>query len=103
MIVEEEDEWRENMEQEISVGHNAYLEIAPDFYPKDNVSGGMPYSIEITKYPSFDSELLFYSKKIKFIEYLRECFESGGFPGVTFKDPREKDIISKLKTGLMPI
>ncbi len=55
-------------------------ELAPDFYHKDNVSGGAPYGIELPN-AAADAVLLNEWHDANFVEYLRECFRWGGFPG----------------------
>jgi hypothetical protein len=56
------------------------LEIAPDQYAKEDVSGGPPYTILV---PNSDIDAPFEneSHKITFVDYLRICVRSGGFPG----------------------
>ncbi len=63
-----------------------HLEISADFYHKDNVSGGMPYCIKITKTPSIDSRFLFEPHNTTFINYLRICFENCGFSRITIPE-----------------
>lgn len=60
----------------------AFLELSADDLHKDNVSGGAPYSLEITKRPSVDSHFLNEPNNTTFINYLRICMEHCGFPGM---------------------
>jgi hypothetical protein len=76
-------DWREMMRDNITDGEPIYIELAPDVYHKDNVSGGMPYSIEITKPPSIDSLFLFEKHETTFVNYLRICFDNCGFSRIT--------------------
>lgn len=60
--------------------------IAPDFYHKNDVSGGGPYQIELPCI-AVDALLLGEWHDANFVEYLRECFRWGGFPGFDIKHP----------------
>jgi hypothetical protein len=60
-----------------------HLELAADALHKDNISGGPPYAIQLTKAPSVDSLFLNEPHHTTFINYLRICFENCGFPGVS--------------------
>jgi hypothetical protein len=55
------------------------LELAADFYTKDNVSGGLPYSIKLTNKPSIDAPFLYEEHDTTFVNYLRICFDNCGF------------------------
>jgi hypothetical protein len=56
-----------------------HLALSPDDFHKDNVSGGMPYSVALPQ-AGFDFELLYEARKTTFIEYLRDTILSrGGF------------------------
>ncbi len=78
-----DNDWQEMMDENVGDGEPVYLELAADFYHKDNVSGGMAYSIEITKQPSIDSLFLFEEHETTFVNYLRICFENCGFSRIT--------------------
>ncbi|UBF29113.1 hypothetical protein K9N68_15505 [Kovacikia minuta CCNUW1] len=73
--------WKENCEdyglEEVGPFE---LPIAPDSYHKDNVSGGPPYGI-IVPNSTIDAKLENESHETTFVDYLRVCFRSGGFPG----------------------
>ena len=56
------------------------LPFAPDMYHKAHVSGGAPSGIYLPD-DSVDATCRINDHDISFIEYLRECFRSGGFPG----------------------
>ncbi len=102
-ILSEFDDRKEYIDEQFLNNEQIYINISPDYYHKDNVSGGMPYSIEITKEPSIDSRVLFEEHNCTFIEYLRKCFEYGGFPRVAVDNSNYEGIISKLTAGLKPI
>ena len=79
------DDWREYtyelIEQDES--HPPCLELAPDYLHKDNVSGGLPYAIQLTKESCIDSLFLNESHATTFIDYLRICMENCGFSRIT--------------------
>jgi hypothetical protein len=55
------------------------LGISADYLHKDNISGGMAYSIEITKKPQIDSQFLNEEHNATFIDYLRLTMRDCGF------------------------
>jgi hypothetical protein len=55
------------------------LQISADYYHKDNISGGPPYSVELTETPQVDSRLLDEEHGTTFIGYLRMAMENCGF------------------------
>lgn len=55
--------------------------FAPDELHKDNVSGGLPYSIALPNHRA-DSVVLHEWHNTTFVNYLRICFRYGGFPGI---------------------
>lgn len=57
------------------------MPIAPDYYHKEDVSGGMWYGIEIPNSKN-DPPLLEEWHGTTFTEYLKTCFKWGGFPGL---------------------
>jgi hypothetical protein len=74
--------------------------IAPDDLHKANTSGGDPYTITIPD-PRADGELLDERHRLLFVDYLRLCFDYGGFPGYEGRAsvPRE---LRELSDGLVP-
>jgi len=72
--------------QSKSGGKVAFLELAADVYHKDNISGGSAYALSITENPAVDSILLNEPNETTFINYLRICFDYGGFPGLAGTD-----------------
>lgn len=90
----------EKLENNLPIGYP----ISPDLYHKNNISGGLPYEIEISKHHKIDS-LIFntpYCKNIYFVDYLRLCFSSGGFPSLK-NNKKSKDLIVFLSKKLLPI
>ncbi|MFA5994840.1 MAG: hypothetical protein WCW27_04565 [Patescibacteria group bacterium] len=57
------------------------IPIAPDFYHKANVSGGMWYNVPL---PNKASDPIIHDEphQLSFIQYLQLCFKWGGFPGL---------------------
>jgi hypothetical protein len=89
------------------------IPIAPDFYHKNNVSGGAPYQIEMPC-AAADALLLYEWHNVTFVEYLRECFRWGGFPGFDILHPMNPqhlvvdcamppEHLALLTTDLLPI
>ncbi|MEC5385380.1 hypothetical protein VVD49_06570 [Uliginosibacterium sp. H3] len=73
------------------------LPFAPDSLHKINVSGGAPYAIYVPD-GSADATCCIDNRDVRFIEYLRNCFACGGFPG----EPSLPHV-SELASGLLPI
>ncbi len=63
------------------------ISVAPDYYHKADVSGGGPYQIEM---PCVAADALLVDEwhDTTFVQYLRECFRWGGFPGFDISHPR---------------
>jgi hypothetical protein len=61
-------------------GAPSAITIAPDDLHKANVSGGDPYTMTFPD-PRADGELIDERHGVFFVDYLRLCFEFGGFPG----------------------
>ena len=55
------------------------LPISADYYHKDNISGGPPYSVELTSMPQADSRFLNENHDTTFVNYLRITMENCGF------------------------
>ena len=106
-LVEEmkDNDWVDMMKENVADGEPVYLELAADFYHKDNISGGMAYSIEIAKHPSIDSLFLFEEHKTTFVNYLRICFENCGFSRITNPESKNnyKAFFEAVKPKLKPI
>ncbi|GAA3760516.1 hypothetical protein [Flavobacterium ginsengiterrae] len=66
-----------------------HLDLSADYLHKDNISGGAPYALQITKNPSVDSQFLNEEHNTTFINYLRICFENCGFSRIT--NPKYKN------------
>jgi len=80
--------WKEDIQQYVDDEDFAcaFLDLSADDLHKDNVSGGQPYAIEITREPTIDSKFMNEPNETTFINYLRICFENCGFSGITRSD-----------------
>ena len=77
----------------------AAVTIAPDDLHKANTSGGDAYEMAISD-PRADGELLNERHNLFFVDYLRLCFEYGGFPGYEGRSSAPAELQS-LKAGLI--
>jgi hypothetical protein len=78
-----------------------HVALSPDDYHKDNVSGGMPYSVALPQ-SGFDFRLLYEARDVDFIDYLRDVILCrGGFGAL---DPRSRVgvPVADLTAGLVP-
>ena len=78
------------------------IPIAPDYFHKDNVSGGAPYTIFVPN-AAVDALLEYERHQTTFVNYLRICFTHGGFPGVQWHKGDIPKIMAQLSDGLVPI
>jgi hypothetical protein len=80
------------------------LEIAPDYYHKENVSGGPPYTISLPN-AAIDAPLEYEWHETTFVNYLRLSFQWGGFPGWERypEDSQPTTLLRKLTADLLPI
>ena len=64
------------------------LDLAPDALHKANISGGLPYGVEL---PFFGADPLFANEphQRSFVDYLRLSFRWSGFPGLEAHADRE--------------
>lgn len=79
------------------------LPLAADYLHKDNISGGDPYSIQLTTAPSIDSAFLNEPHKTTFINYLRICFDHCGFPGMADASPDFEKFCARIRPQLKRI
>jgi hypothetical protein len=82
-------------------GEPEALIIAPDDLHKANESGGDPYEIAVPDARA-DGEVVNERHGLFFVDYLRLCFQYGGFPGFDGQEslPREIDV---LRQGLLEL
>jgi len=97
--------WREEMQEIVEEGDPPCLELSADDLHKDNISGGPPYSLEITTHPSVDGLFLNESNNTTFINYLRICIDNCGFPSIRRPDCDNdyQAFFDKIKPLLKPI
>lgn len=80
------------------------LPLAPDYYHKQDVSGGPPYTVSLPD-AGADVKVEYERHDTLFVDYLRDCFRWGGFPGwgMDGSHPADHDFILHLVEGLLPI
>jgi hypothetical protein len=87
-----------------AIGLQILLEPAPDIYHKSNISGGLSYGIHL---PARGADAGFENDghETTFVDYLRLCFQWGGFPGLEQYGEEEWRIarLEELRAGLLPI
>ena len=79
----------------------AAVTIAPDDLHKANTSGGDAYAMAIPDARA-DGELLHERHGVFFVDYLRLCFEYGGFPGYEGRATAPAEL-QRLKAGLLEL
>jgi len=96
--------WQSWVEEEgIEVVGLFNLPFAPDIYHKVNVSGGSPYALVLPE-AGADAVIDINGKHSYFVDYLRECFKWGGFPGFGHEEKgRDNGTIAELTVGLLDI
>ena len=75
------------------------LVLAPDDIHKAGESGGAPYEIAVPEQRA-DGEFLNERHELLFVDYLRLCFQFGGFPGYEGYDHGVPPEIETLRAGL---
>lgn len=85
-----------------------YLGFSPTPYTKENTSDDGLLGIFLYEREVLDGKLANYGKNLTFLEYLRNCFRWGGFPGLAFvndipKDDPNMTLISKISREMIPI
>jgi len=76
--------------------------LAPDALHKADTSGGDPYSMVVPA-PYADAPVEMDCGSMNFVEYLRDVFAWGGFPGWKQGDAVLPQEIRELSQGLLPI
>ncbi|SFA47015.1 hypothetical protein SAMN04488511_106119 [Pedobacter suwonensis] len=98
--------WFEEMEEYIqNKGFGfAFLELSADNFHKDNMSGGAAYALQLNYERSIDGKFLNEPNNTTFINYLRICFESCGFPSISYEDNKiYQEFCDKVKPQLLKI
>ena len=78
------------------------IRIAPDKFTKNASSGGSDYAVAIPDGHA-DALLLGEEHHTTFVNYLRICFQWGGFPGWEQCSQRPEEDLAFLTDGLLPI
>ncbi len=94
--------WKEQVEDGDVEAGDFLAPLAPDYYHKENVSGGSPYGIRL---PCKGIDALFENEPhgVYFVEYLRISFRYGGFPGHHWYDRLPPVELQELSESLQPI
>lgn len=78
------------------------LYLCPDFLHKQDISGGLPYSIELppkTPEAIIDPVVQGERHSLTFINYLRYCFKWAGFPGLDVCEQKDEEININWRLG----
>jgi hypothetical protein len=94
--------WRSQVEEGEPDVKFYRVPLAPDYYHKDNVSGGEGYKMQVPN-AAIDGFLENEGHDTTFVNYLRLAFRYGGFPGIQADNLSFTDVITKLTDKLMPI
>ena len=95
-------DWRYAVDEGYVEAGRLGIGIAPDYFHKDNISGGAPYTIFVPN-PAIDGVLEYEGHQTTFVNYLRICFTHGGFPGVHEDGGDISEVMVHLSEGLLPI
>jgi hypothetical protein len=99
--ISEYEDWRYCLKEGIKDAGLFQIPLAPDYYHKDNISGGAPYTVLVPNW-AIDGTLENESHLTTFVNYLRICFRQGGFPGIHGVNSNVEKLISQLSDGLLP-
>jgi len=78
------------------------LSFSPDFLHKQDISGGMPYSVFLpppTPQDALDPLVQNERHDLSFVNYLRYCFRWGGFPGLDVMEMKDEEIDLNWRIG----
>lgn len=76
------------------------ISLSPDHYYKYHFSGSGAYSILLPA-KVFDTSLLLERHQTTFVNYLRQCFRWGGFPGLEIENRLPENVVSFLTANLL--
>jgi hypothetical protein len=79
-------EWQEDIADGIGDVGPFCIPVGPEYVHKGGFSGGAPYQIEMPC-TAADAMLMYEWHDTTFVQYLRECFRWGGFPGFDISHP----------------
>ena len=83
-------------------GDPVLLALSPDGLHKSHSSGGDLYGMRVPQ-PAADGGFLHWERPLYFVQYLREVFAWGGFPGWAREPERPERELSFLREGLLDI
>ena len=98
------EEWQERLqEHHAEVVGPLELDLAPDYLHKANISGGAAYAIRVPN-DAADAILENEEHSLPLVDYLRLCFEWGGFPRLERASLSEKSrrFLDDLRRELLP-
>lgn len=95
-------EWEQSRGEYERVFGSFRVPIAPDYYTKEDVSGGMWYGIAVPN-PAADAMLLEEWHGVMFVEYLRICFDWAGFPRLAQVRSVRTWPVDELRAGLLEV
>jgi hypothetical protein len=102
-LLEEYAEWQDVYETEgLDAAGPFAVSLAPDELHKDNVSGAGPYRMLLPN-PSVDGILIGEYHQTTLVNYLRQCFRAGGFPGILHTREPVPSIFGDLAQELLAI
>jgi hypothetical protein len=76
------------------------IPIAPDYYHKANVSGGPFYRMSVPN-AAIDGMVEEEWHQTTFVQYLRICFQAGGFPGIERLHTPLPEVLRNLSSDLL--
>ncbi len=79
-------EWQGDLADGIEDAGPFCIPVGPEYVHKGGYSGGAAYQIKMPC-PAADAPLLYEWHDTTFVDYLRECFRWGGFPGFDISHP----------------
>jgi hypothetical protein len=98
----EYEDWRYAVDEgDVEAGQFG-IPIAPDYFHKDNVSGGAAYTVFVPN-AAIDAVLEYERHQTTFVNYLRISFAHGGFPGIEWHNGDIPKIMTELSDELLPI
>jgi hypothetical protein len=98
------DDWTyENRGREPELKEPLDLALAPDYLHKANISGGMPYGVELP-FDGADPVFAWEQHQLPFLDYLRHALRWGGFPGFDrhAQHPGVQDFAARMTRDLLP-
>lgn len=101
-VMPEFQDWLDTVQAGLAEPGEFEIPLAPDFFHKDNISGGAPYVVRVPN-TAVDAVLEYEPHNTTFVNYLRICFQYGGFPGFHWLPGEIPVEIRQLSADLLPI